>query len=129
MKRIAALVFFLPAAWAQNAPAPVHSPDVAADRTVTFRVRAPKATEVTLTGEFMKGSKPMVKSGDGLWSVTVGPIEPEIYYYNFTIDGVKTIDPNNAQVKTGSTPGTISSILEVRGEHPAFYDAQPAPHG
>lgn len=120
---------WIPSACAQNAPAPVHSPEVAADRSVTFRVRAPKAAEVTLTGEFMKGSKPLLKNGDGIWSVTVGPIEPEIYYYNFTIDGVKTIDPNNAEVKTGSTPGTISSILEVHGEHPAFYDAQPVPHG
>lgn len=128
MKRIAALVFLLPAAWAQNPP-PVHSPEIAADRSVTFRLRAPKATEVTLTGEFMKGSNPLSKNGDGLWSVTVGPIEPEIYYYNFTIDGVKTIDPNNPEVKSGSTPRTISSILEVRGGHPAFYDAQPVPHG
>jgi enterochelin esterase-like enzyme len=128
MKRIVALVFLIPGAWAQNPP-PVHSPEIARDRTVTFRVRAPKAAEVSLTGEFMKGAKPLEKSADGLWSVTVGPIDPEIYYYNFTIDGVKTIDPNNPEVKTGSTPSTISSILEVRGEHPAFYDAQPVPHG
>jgi enterochelin esterase family protein len=96
---------------------------------VTFRVRAPKAAEVTLSGEFMKGSKPLEKSAEGIWSVTVGPIAPEIYYYNFTIDGVKTIDPNNPQVKTGSTPSTISSVLEVRGASPAFYDAQSVPHG
>ena len=55
--------------------------------------------------------------------------EPEIYHYNVTIDGVRTIDPNNPDVKTGSTPSTISSILEVRGSQPAFYDAQTAEHG
>src|SRR5580658_2045070 len=133
MKKLAAgclaLSSFLPSVWAQNAPPPLRSPEVGADRSVTFRVRAPKATEVTLTGEFMRGSKPLEKSGDGVWSLTVGPLEPEIYYYNFTIDGVKTIDPNNPDVKTGSTPSTISSILDVRSAHPAFYDAQSVPHG
>jgi len=59
----------------------------------------------------------------------VGPIAPEIYYYNFTIDGVRTIDPGNPNVKTGSTPGTIQSVLEITAGHPIFYDAQPVPHG
>jgi enterochelin esterase-like enzyme len=108
---------------------PVHSPEVAADRTVTFRLMAPAAHEVNLAGEFMKGSKPLEKNAQGLWSVTVGPLEPEIYNYNFTIDGVKTIDPNDPAVKTGSTPSTIQSILEVRADRPSFYDAQPVPHG
>lgn len=84
---------------------------------------------MSLTGEFMKGSKPLQKNTRGLWTLTIGPIEPEIYYYNFTIDGVRTIDPGNPNVKTGSTPGTIQSVLEVPGEHPAFYDPQPVPHG
>ena len=46
-----------------------------------------------LTGEFLEGSSEFEKGADGVWSVTVGPIEPEIYHYNFTIDGVRTIDP------------------------------------
>jgi len=118
--------------WAQGraaAPPQVRSPEVGADRRVTFRVMAPGATEVILTGEFMTGSKPLEKNSQGLWSITIGPIEPEIYNYNFTIDGVRTIDPNNPHVKTGSTPSTIASILEVGAGHPAFYDAQPVPHG
>ena len=113
-------------AWAQQPP---QSPEVNADRTVTFRLAAPKATEVTLSGEFMKGSKPLVRDDKGVWSVTIGPIEPEIYNYNFTIDGVKMIDPGNPNVKFGSTPSTIASILEVRGDAAAFYDGQPVPHG
>jgi enterochelin esterase-like enzyme len=110
----------------QNA---VHSPEVAPDHMVTFRLNAPKATEVSVSGEFMKGSKPLQKDDQGVWSVTVGPVEPEIYYYNYTIDGVKTIDPHNANLKTGSTPSTTSSVLEVKGDQPAFYDGQPVPHG
>ena len=108
---------------------PVRSPDVSPDRRVTFRLRAPKANEVSVGGEFQAGSLPMTKDSSGIWSVTVGPLKPEIYNYNFTIDGVKTIDPANAEVKTGSTPSTIESILEVKGDAPAFYDAQPVPHG
>ena len=111
------------------ASAQVQSPEIAADRSVTFRVRAPAASEVTISGEFMKGSKPVQKDAKELWNLTIGPIAPEIYNYNFTIDGVRIIDPNNPNVKTGSTPSTIASILEVRGDHPAFYDPQPVAHG
>ncbi|MEO5960608.1 MAG: alpha/beta fold hydrolase [Opitutaceae bacterium] len=124
------LVFLLPLARAQPAAtARVVSAEIGADRRVTFRLQAPKANEVSLAGEFLSGSKPLEKNANGLWSVTVGPIAPEIYYYNLTIDGVRTIDPGNPDVKTGSTPSTISSILEVRGDSPAFYDAQAVPHG
>jgi len=110
-------------------PPRVVSPDVASDRRVTFRVLAPHAHEVVLTGEFMPGTRSFEKHDDGVWTITVGPIEPEIYNYNLTIDGVRTIDPANPNVKTGSTASTISSILEVRGAAPAFYDVQPVPHG
>ena len=106
-----------------------HRVEVAADRRVTFRLLAPQAREILLTGEFMQGSTPFEKDANGLWTLTLGPLEPEIYHYNVTIDGVRTIDPNNPEVKTGSTPSTISSILEVRGNQPAFYDAQTAEHG
>jgi len=108
---------------------PVRSPEIGTDRRVTFRLRAPKVNEVTLTGEFMQGSRPLTKDADGIWSVTTDPLPPEIYAYNFTIDGVKTIDPSNAAVKTGSTAATIQSLLEVPGETSAFYDARPVPHG
>jgi enterochelin esterase family protein len=114
---------------AQESTPKIVSPDVAADRRVTFRVLAPNAHDVALTGEFMQGSRNLSKNEDGVWSVTVGPLEPEIYNYNVTVDGLRTIDPANPNVKTGSTPSTIASILEVRGDGPAFYDAQRVPHG
>src|ERR1700754_578748 len=64
---------------------PVTSPDIASDRRVTFRLRAPEATAVTVNGEFMSGSKPLVKDSDNIWSFTTDPLLPEIYAYNFTI--------------------------------------------
>jgi enterochelin esterase-like enzyme len=108
---------------------PVRSPEISPDRHVTFRLRAPEVASAVLSGEFMKGTQSFVKDADGLWSVTIGPLAPEIYAYNFTIDGIKTIDPGNFDVKTGSTASTIESILKVPGDQPAFYDAQPVPHG
>jgi enterochelin esterase-like enzyme len=138
MKRIvvALLVVFSATAQAQDAARPaaprpprVASPEVAPDHKVTFRLLAPRASEVLLSGEFMRGNQRLQKDGQGVWTATVGPLEPEIYHYNFTIDGVRTIDPGNPEVKTGSTPGTIASILEVPGPAPAFYDALPVPHG
>jgi enterochelin esterase family protein len=110
-------------------PPRVTSPEVGPDRRVTFRLQAPKATDVLVSGEFMRGSTKLTKNEQGVWSATVGPLEPEIYHYTFTMDGVRTIDPGNAEVKTGSTAGTIASILEVRGQTPAFYDGQDVPHG
>jgi len=107
----------------------VQSPEIGADRRITFRLNAPKAQEVTLTGEFLKGATPLVKGANGVWTVTVGPIEPEIYHYNFTVDGVRIIDPANPNLKTGSTASTLASVLEVRGDAPAFYDGQNVPHG
>jgi len=128
LRRAVVVGLCITAAWAQRAPAP-RSPEVAPDGAVTFRLAAPNATQVTLSGEFMQAAKPLVEDASGVWSVTIGPIEPEIYNYNFTIDVVKTIDPANPDVKTGSTPSTIASVLEVKAAQPAFYDGQSVPHG
>jgi enterochelin esterase-like enzyme len=126
---IAALLVLLSAPLHAQQARPIVSPDILPDGRVTFRLNAPKADEVVLTGEFLDKPANFAKDTDGLWSVTVGPIPPEVYHYNFTIDGVRTIDPSNAQLKTGSTAGTITSVLEIRHRSPAFYDAQPVPHG
>ena len=103
----------------RGATAPrIVSPDVLPDRRVTFRLLAPRATDVTLTGEFLPASADasvpasivrMTKGSDGVWTTTVGPVEPETYHYHFTVDGVRTLDPGNPDLKTGSTPTTIMS--------------------
>jgi hypothetical protein len=70
-----------------SAPA-IFSPDVHKDRTVTLRLNAPKATEVTLSGNITvdKPTMPMTKDEKGVWSITVGPLEPDIYEYSFVVD-------------------------------------------
>jgi hypothetical protein len=92
---------------------------------VTFRLAAPKAAEVSLGGEFMTGTKAFHKDGRGVRSVPISPIEREIYNYVFTIDGVKTIDSADPNVKTGSAPSAIAGTLDVPRDRPRFCDGQP----
>src|SRR4051794_12189859 len=73
----------------------VVSPEVREDRRVTFRLHAPKASEVSLRGDWMDSREPVMleKGKDGVWATTVGPLVPDFYSYAFNVDGVKTIDP------------------------------------
>jgi enterochelin esterase-like enzyme len=104
------------------------SPQVLPDRRITFRLSAPKASEVTLRfGEGAPQSHPMTKDPSGVWSVTIGPKEPEIYIYSFLVDGVKVIDLANPIMKVGAS--IDSSVVEVPGNPPRFDEVQNVPHG
>jgi enterochelin esterase family protein len=104
------------------------SPEVHADGKVTFRIRAAKAAEVTLFGDWMPpGSKhPMTKDAEGIWSATVGPIEATIHLYSFTVDGVTMADPVNPRVKLRQR--TSASLVEVPAKS-APWEARDVPHG
>lgn len=110
-------------------PRPVVSPEVHADGHVTFRLQAPDARAVSVTGEFAEGPQAMAKGADGVWSVTLGPISPEVYEYEITADGLTFPDPRNPAVKTNQGPAVVSSLLTVRGVEPFFFDVTPVPHG
>ncbi|HEY4363060.1 MAG TPA: alpha/beta hydrolase-fold protein [Bryobacteraceae bacterium] len=117
---------------AQGPPAAVRSPEVHADRTVTFRLRAPHAAMVELTGEVLRGKGPqaMNKGKDGVWDITIGPLPPEIWIYNFRVQGVDLPDPSNIDLMPRAAgAAAVSSFVEVPGEGPAFYDARAVPHG
>jgi enterochelin esterase family protein len=111
----------------------VISPEVHDDRTVTFRLKGPNVKTVTITGSMFVGSEarkqvPLVKGADGIWSVTIGPLEPNIYLYWMQLDGVTICDPNNTF--TGQANMPAFSMVEVYGDKPNFYDAKPGvPHG
>jgi enterochelin esterase family protein len=109
----------------------LHSPEVHPDRTVTLRFRVPSATQVEVVGEILQGksSLPMTKGDDGVWSATLGPLPPEIWIYNFKIQGVDVADPSNPAIKPVPPGFAMSSFVEVPGETPAFYDSRPVPHG
>ena len=94
--------------------APVVSPDVSADGRVTFRLRAPNATEaiVSLGGNRLT----MQKDQAGVWSATTDPLTPDIYTYSFIVDGTTIPDPSNRQYQTSF--GSAQSMFMMPGQAP-----------
>ncbi|HZX72948.1 MAG TPA: alpha/beta hydrolase-fold protein, partial [Cyclobacteriaceae bacterium] len=103
------------------------SPQVLPDKKVTFRYVAPLAKEVKLSGQFMTGQLPMVKDANGMWSVTVGPVRPDIYPYSFIVDGVNVMDPANEYFFPNER--FKGSLLDVPGFTPLIHSVRDVPHG
>lgn len=106
-----------------------RSPEVSVDRRITFRLAAPNAQQVTVAGELDGAPHPMTKGADGVWTATIGPLEPDIYTYAFNVDGVTALDPQNPNTKYGYGMFGPVSIVQVPGDGPQFYDVKPVPHG
>lgn len=107
-------------------PRPPTSPEVLADRRVTFRLQAPSADKVELAGVAGQ-TRPMTKDDNGLWSLTLGPLEPEIYRYQFVVDGLRITDPVNAWVDVGRN--AANSLFEIPGSPARFDERRPGPGG
>jgi enterochelin esterase-like enzyme len=123
-------------------PEPIVSPEVGPENWVTFRIRAPKASEVMVSASVgtlnpkpansvkdQPGmwSMPMHKDASGLWSLTVGPLQPDAYRYAFFVDGVRAIDEANPSVRPGGT--ILWSYFDIPGNPPRFDELQDVPHG
>jgi enterochelin esterase family protein len=102
--------------------------EVHADRTVTFKLRAPDATNVTVSGDFTQTAQTMTKAADGTWSVTTAPLRPALYDYTFTVNGVRVVDPANPMLGAADR-ASGSSIFEVKADKPSPWDIQAVPHG
>ena len=115
------------AALAQTPPAPVVSPEIHADRTVTFRLRAPNDKEVAVSLEGVPKPIPMQKDDAGVWSVTTEPLAPDYYGYSFIADGVGMFDPSNHVIK----PNFLyrASELHVPGAPSDSWEIADVPHG
>ena len=102
---------------------------ISADKKVTFSIYAPKASEVTVSGDFQQtyGAVKLQKDQIGIWSVTVGPVTPDLYTYDFSVDGLKVVDPKNIQLKEGA--GGYSNLLEVPGKEADYMAVKNVPHG
>ena len=131
----AAALLMLPAAYAQQAapgrgaaaPRPV-SPEIHADRTVTFRLSAPKASEVTLNGSWEAARDiKMSKDDGGIWSVTVGPLTAQLWGYWYLVDGVKALDPGNGETERDGS--RIDNLLMISGPESDLWDFKDVPHG
>lgn len=114
----------------------IRSPEILPDKKVTFRISAPQATSVTVSGDWGgqggawgAGGQgiAMTKDDQGVWSVTVGPLESELYGYTFNIDGAQVWDPANSQLKRDGT--NIQSVLIIPGDKGDLYSIKDVPHG
>lgn len=111
-------------------PVVPKSPEILPDNRVIFRLYAPKANEVSVTGEWMTGtvkSEYMVKGDTGLWALTVGPLKPEYYGYKFIVDGATVLDPNNLEIRKDWLGH--ESILLVPGKETDLYFVKDVPGG
>ncbi|MEI7585838.1 alpha/beta hydrolase-fold protein [Runella sp.] len=130
-KRIGLLLLLLFPLFSQSQPprAPfVISPKVNPDKTVTFSYLAPNAKMVLLGGsQFGQTDVPMTKDAEGVWSVTVGPIKPDIYPYSFKVDGITVMDPAN--VAFFPNERFKASLVEIPSDAPAVYALKNVPHG
>jgi enterochelin esterase-like enzyme len=104
-----------------------QTPDIHADRTVTFYLLDPGATSVRLELNGVADPLKMEKNHRGLWSVTVGPLKPEIYSYVFQVDDVPRLDPSNVNIVPNLQ--SPSNSIEIAGPHPELWDVQDVPHG
>ncbi len=133
---LAALAGLAPAAFAQ-APAgrgggapqvQVTSPELSADRRITFRILAPQAQAIRLAAGDIPGvgqTTQLTKGENGVWEVTIGPIDPGTYRYNFNVDGVTTIDPRSPFISESNN--NVWSLVHVPGSD--FADTKNVPHG
>jgi enterochelin esterase-like enzyme len=122
------LLLYAATSFAQPGRAPqFESPMVNADRTITFKFRAPKADSVLLSAQFLKSAQHMSKDTNGVWSITVGPVKPDLYPYNFSVDGISVADPGNPYVFPNER--FKASLVDVRGDAPPVYNLDNMPHG
>ena len=114
---------------AQRMPSNIISPVFNTDGTVTFRIKAPDARNVKLSGTWSPKkfrSVEMTKK-DSVFETTIGPVVPDAYEYEFIIDGIPTLDPNvNVVTRDGAW---IQNMIIVPGEASKVYEVNEVPHG
>ena len=106
----------------------VTSPEVLADRRITFRILAPQAQAIRLAAGDIQGlgqATQLTKGENGVWEITVGPVDPGSYRYNFNVDGVTTIDPRSPFISESNN--NVWSLVTVPGLE--FADTKNIPHG
>ena len=123
--------------------APVVSPEIHDDNTVTFRLKAPKAVTVQVTGDFLPsqkietpfgkfdgpGAADLKENQDGVWEYTTPePLKPELYSYTFIVDGLKINDPSNVYMIRDVA--SVTNVFIIGGdERIDLYKVNKVPHG
>ena len=108
----------------------IVSPEINKNNSVTFRLLAPEANKVSISGNWMTGFGTQVelaKGDSGIWSVTTDVLPPEFYTYSFYVNGVKTLDLQNPQVVRDGT--RFENAVIVPGKESDVYTVKNVPHG
>ncbi|MEO7413297.1 MAG: alpha/beta hydrolase-fold protein [Opitutaceae bacterium] len=103
------------------------SPEVSADRRITFRLQAPSAINVRLLGDFTGEKLAMTKNDQGIWSYTTESLPAGYYQYWYEMDGLVMPDPVNTHVRPASA--VYKSQVDIPGEGTAWMDFRDVPHG
>ena len=142
MKRIivsAAALLVSAVSFAQQAlwdAAQAVSPQVNKDNSVTFRLHAPKAVKVQVSGDFLpaegvaKEDDPLLADlteKDGVWEYTTMPHASELYSYSFIVDGLRILDPNNVYINRDVA--SVTNIFIVGNGQGDNYKVNDVPHG
>lgn len=119
----------------------IISPEIHQDNTVTFRLLAPNAQSVQITGDFLPtvkidspmgqmdgpGRADLVKGENSVWEFKSQVLGPELYNYSFIIDGFTTTDPNNPFLIRDVA--SVTNIFIIGGGHADLYKTNDIPHG
>ena len=112
---------------ALNVVPDVISPVIKEDNTVIFKLFSPKAENVKVVGDFENSPLIMTKDSLGVWTGILPNVTPEIYIYQFDVDGAKIPDASNVYTKRDIS--TTYSMLFVPGEATDNYAVKETPHG
>ena len=139
MLLVCAMTFAQQALWGG---APVVSPEIHDNNTVTFRLKAPKAVKVQVTGDFLPTQKIKTPFGefdgpgvadlkegkDGVWEFTTPePLKPELYSYSFIVNDLKMMDPSNVYMIRDVA--TVTNVFIIGGDRADLYKVNKVPHG
>lgn len=126
---------------AQTEEGKTMTPTVNADKTVTFTIEAPDAKEVKIEGSFLpkvkqvktamgtfgKTQQPAMEKKGKQWTYVSPALESELYTYNFIVDGMRMLDPDNTNIIRDVAE--YSNCFFVGGGIADDYMVHDVPHG
>lgn len=147
MKKVALFILFSVisyCAFAQQAlwqGGDIVSPEIHANKTVTFRLFAPNAKKVQVTGDFLPtekvntpfgefdgpGKADLIRNDKGVWEYTSEVLSPELYSYSFLIDDFKTTDPSNVYLIRDVA--SLTNVFLIEGDYADLFKVNKVPHG
>lgn len=122
----------------------IISPEINPDNTVTFRLYAPKAQEVEVTGDFipvvtvdtptgpaqLPRKAALERRENGVWEYTTpAPLAPELYMYSFMVDSLRMMDPSNVYMNRDVATVTNIFLIDSIGSRAHNYKVNDVPHG